>query len=403
MFLVALLTAGFLVPSAAGASGELRVLYVLATWGPMPFTHADAERVATETDAFFRASSTDRLSMAGSVVGPIQLPRAVFDSCDATTLRNEAPPSTFVGYDRIAFVTPFVEACRFAGEANPTEVLLNGRLSTPLAVHELGHTLGLGHAHGWHCIALGCTIAEYGNVFSVMGDGRGDLNAYEKAELGWLTGLVRPIRQATYEIGPIEGSTTLPQALVVRTASSEFWFESRGRPTPSFLGDTEQPAGIAVMAGPAEGDQAQASPYPRGNILLSHPSGGTRFAYTTGESFVQRDVFTVVVERHAPESATLRFEWLDRVPPARSRLRVRKTGGRRVDVSWDRARERGSGVETYTVLVDGRAARVVDGQLPYLSSSATLRLSRGTHRVGVFATDRAGNRGGTTSVRVRVA
>lgn len=402
LLLVALLTAGFFVQPAAGVSGEFRVLYVLATWGPMPFTQADAERVAQEADAFFQASSSGRLSMPGSVVGPIQLPRAVFDRCDAPTLRNAAPPALFDGYDRVLFVTPLVEACRFAGLAAPTEALLNGRLSTPLATHELGHTLGLGHAHGWHCIALGCTIAEYGNVFSVMGDGSGDFNAYEKAELEWLTGLVRPNGNPTYEIGPIEGSTTLPQALVVRTAASEFWFESRGRSTPSFLGESSQPPGVVVIAGPSEGDQAQASPYPRGNILLPHPSGGARFAYATGESFEQRDVFRVVVERHARESATLRLEWLDRVPPDRSRLRVRTTGGRRVEVSWARARERGSGVESYTVLVDGRAARVVAGELPFLNPSTTLRLSRGTHRVGVFATDRAGNRGSTTSAQVRV-
>jgi hypothetical protein len=398
--LFALLTVGLFVPSAAAVSGELRVLYALTTWGPMPFTHAEAERVAAETDSFYRASSSGRFSMPGSVVGPIRLPRSVFDSCDARALRNEAPASTLAGYDRIVFVTPPVQACQFHGLAGRTEALLNGQLHAPLAIHELGHTLGLAHASGWHCIALGCTIAEYGNVFSVMGEGGGDFNAYEKAQLGWLTGLVTPSGNATYEIGSIEGSTTLPQALVVATAGTEFWFESRGRPTPSFLGESEQPAGVPVIAGPSTGSRA--SPYPRGNLLLPHPSGRARFAYTTGESFVQPEVFTVVVERHAPESATLRFEWLDRVAPAAPPLRVRATQRGRVQLSWDRARERGSGVKTYTVLADGRTVRAVGEETPYLNSSAILRLAAGSHRVGVFATDRAGNRGPTTSVRVRV-
>ena len=320
IFLLALLTAGFAVPSATGVSGEIRVRYVLATWGPMPFTHADAERVARETDAFFQASSSSRLLMPGSVVGPVLLPRTVFDSCNATTIRSEVPASTLAGYSRVALVTPHVQACRFAGEARPTEVLLNGQLHAALAIHELGHTLELDHANSWHCIALGCTVDEYGNPFSVMGEGSGDFNAYEKAKLEWLNGPLHARGNASYEIGPIEGPTTLPQALIVTTAASEFWFESRGRPTPSFRGDSEQPPGVAVIAGPAAGSQL--SPYPDGNILLPNPSGGARFAYTAGESFVQRDVFTVVVERHAPEGATLRLEWLDQgrpEPPAPAR------------------------------------------------------------------------------------
>ena len=403
VLVVGLLTLGLFAPSAAAVSGEFRVLYVLATWGPATFGAADVELVAAETDEFFQASSSGRFAMPGTVVGPVTLRRAAFERCDATSLRNEAPASLTAGYDRVAFVTPVVPSCRFAGKAEPTEVLLNGRLSVPLAVHELGHTLGLGHAHSWHCIALGCTIDEYGNPFSVMGDGGGDFNAYEKLGLEWLTGLVRPRENATHEIGPIEGPTTLPQALVVTTATSEFWFESRGSATPSFLGDSQQPAGIAVMAGPGHGAAAERSDYPRRNILLPGPSGGrARFAYAAGESFVERDVFRVLVERHAPESASLRFEWLDTVAPAASRVVARPIGGRRVEVSWNHARERGSGVESYAVLVDGRVVRVGGGDDPVLRPSTMLRLTRGAHRVGVFATDRAGNRSATTLVRVRV-
>lgn len=398
-FLVALLTVGLFVQSASGVTGEFRVLYVLATWGPTPFTQADAKKVAAETDAFFRASSSGRISTPGSVVGPILLPRQVFDSCDATTIKNEAPDSLFTGYDRVAIVAPAVASCRFAGEANPTEVLLNGQLYPALAIHELGHTFGLLHAHGWHCIALGCTIDEYGNPFSVMGGGYGDFNAYEKAGLDWLTGVLRPSGAGTHEVGPIEGPTMLPQALVVTTARDEFWFESRGRPTPSFQGGTEQPAGVTVIAGPASGSENSA--YPRDNVLLPNPSAGRRAAYTTGEVFTQPDVFSVAVERHAPERATLRFEWLDRTGPAAARLRVRTPQPRRVELSWDRPRERGSGVASYTVVANGRAVRTVRGD-PFFDSYVTLRLSRGRHSVGVFATDRAGNRGAVAAVRVRV-
>jgi hypothetical protein len=397
VFLAMLLAASLGVPAAGGATGEIRVLYVLATWGPTPFTRDHLEQVAVGTDAFFRASSSGRVSMPGSVTGPTLLPRPVFDSCDATAIRSESPASAFAGHNRVVFVTPLVQACRFSGKAESTEVLLNGRLEVLLAVHELGHTLGLDHANSWYCIALGCTVDEYGSAFSPMGSGGGDFNAYEKAELGWLNAIDRPGGDATHVIGPIEGPTTLPQALVVTTATSEFWLESRGRPTPSFTGDSEQPAGVAVIAGPAP--DARSSPYPAANLLLPHPSGEGRFAYTAGESFVQPDVFRVTIERHAQESATLRFEWLDRVAPAAPRVVARAVGRRSISVSWQQPRERGSGVDTYSVLADGRVAHVVRSAA---GTSTSLRLARGAHRIAVFATDRAGNRGLATSVRVRV-
>jgi hypothetical protein len=398
--IIAALAAGIVAAPASAVTGELRTLYVPATWGPVPFSQAELERVSAETDAFMRASSAGRLSMPGAVAAPVQLPRAVFDSCDATVLRSASPSSLFAGYQRAVFVTPIVDACQFFGEANPTEVLLNGRLFRALAVHELGHTLGLGHASRWVCVAGGCSVDEYGSGFSAMGGGDGDFNAYEKWRLGWLTGVVRAARNATHELGSIEGPTTLPQALVVRTAASEFWFESRGAPTPSFMGGAAQPAGVAVLAGPAPGGELSA--YPRENLLLANPTGGGRFAYVAGEAFVRPRIFRVTVERHSPLGASLRLEWLDRVRPTRPRLRVRTTGRGRVRLTWDAARERGSGVEGYTLVVDGRAVRTVRQEIQLTTWSAVLRVPRGRHRVGVYATDRAGNRGRLASARVRI-
>jgi Gametolysin peptidase M11 len=399
--LVAAVAAATFISPAAAITGQLRTLYVQATWGPAPFTSADLERVAAETDAYFRASSSGRLAMPGAVGGTIQLRRAAFDTCDATALRSEAPAAMFDGYDRVLFVTPFVASCPFSGKANATEVLLNGQLYRNLAAHELGHTLPLGHASRWACSGGRCTIEEYGSSFSVMGGGGGDLNAFEKAGLGWLAGIVRPQESGAHEIGPIEGPTTLPQALVVTTAASEFWFESRGVPTPSFRSNLVQPPGVAVIAGPAVGGDAP-SPFPRENLLLANPAGGARFAYAAGESFVRPGIFRVTVERHTPEAAALRFQWLDRVPPGRPRVRARSLRPGRAFLQWKRPRERGSGIQQYTLLVDGRARRVVGRDVLYISGGIRFRLPRGPHRLGVLATDRAGNRGRPSWVRVRV-
>ena len=396
---LATLAATLFASPAYAVTGEMRTVYVLTTWNDqVPFTMAETERVAAETDAFFRASSSGRFSMPGSVAGPIRLPLSVFLSCDATVVRNAAPPELFKGYDRAVMITPRLDACQFHGEANPTEVYLNGYLSRSLAAHELGHTLGLAHAS--RCEGTPCRIDEYGNPFSVMGNGGGDFDAFEKDSLGWLTGPVRTDVDSTHEIGPIEGPTTLPQALVVRTAASEFWFESRGVPTPSFTGERVQPPGVVAVAGPAP---TGGWVFSRPNLLLQNPAGGARYAFQAGETFVRRRIFSVTVESHAADRARLRFHWLDRRAPRRPNLSARATRRGRIRLNWDAARERGSGVKTYEVLLDGHAVQIVDAAAGLNSWQVRIRAPRGLHRIGVVATDRAGNRGraATASARVR--
>ena len=42
---VSLVLVGLAAPSAAAVTGEMRTLYVLATWGPVPFSNDDLLRV----------------------------------------------------------------------------------------------------------------------------------------------------------------------------------------------------------------------------------------------------------------------------------------------------------------------------------------------------------------------
>ena len=224
-----------------------------------------------------------------------------------------------------------------------------------------------------------------------MGGGDGDLNAWENPRsAGWAASPVRG-GTGTHELGPVEGPTMLPQALVVTTAASEFWFESRGQATPSFTGDAMQPAGIAVLAGPAAGGEL--SVLSTGEPLASEP-GQAGGASVRAPRSLRQARGSSASPSSATRSGAQRFGSSGStgsgrdVPP----LRVRTTRGR-VRLSWDAARERG---ERHRQLHGGhRRPRGADVPLrdPLTTWTAAFRVARGFHRVGVYATDRAGNRG----------
>ncbi len=100
--------------------------------------------------------------------------------------------------------------------------------------HELGHNLGLPHAHSWDCgaVVLGenCQQVEYGNRFDTMGYGTNSshFNAFYKEALGWLGGESSLIinKPGTYSLNPLE------EAKGVRLAKIEL---AKDKNTPFYL------------------------------------------------------------------------------------------------------------------------------------------------------------------------
>lgn len=104
--------------------------------------------------------------------------------------------------------------------------------------HELGHNLGLLHAKYIYCGANvfpesgSCTTNEYGDLYDVMGNGRGHFNGPHKESLGWFNqGDIQTITtDGSYTIAPIE---TLPNGVakkalkLQRTASDYLYIEYR--------------------------------------------------------------------------------------------------------------------------------------------------------------------------------
>ena len=299
------------VPAASAGDRPDAAVYVLASWngGVPPFTVAETQQVAAETDAFFRDSSSGRFSMPGSVAAPIRLARNVFDSCDATVLtRTPAGPVRGIPARRDDRAQPrrvpvprrgkpdggHPQRAPLAAPGRPRGSATRSTLGTP--------------AGGPVAPLRGRRVREH-----VQRHGRRARRLQRLREIHARLAQrpCAPGGDATHTIGSIEETTTLPQALVITAASGEYWLESRGLSTTSFDGEAVQPPGVAVLAGPGG---SGASLYPRANLLLANPSGGARYAYEPGETFVQPGAFSVAVVSHSQANATLRFAWLDRTP-----------------------------------------------------------------------------------------
>lgn len=154
-------------------------------------------------------------------------------TCDTVVIGQQAAAAALKAgfnvnnYDRILVAYPQNLSCAFAGLATlggvPSYAFFNGVFDKNTVVHELGHNLGLYHAHSMSCgtTVLGdsCAVEEYGNPIDSMGAGNvvGHFNAYSKDRLGWLEpqNLVTVTDSGTYNLVPYEGTTTSPQALKI--------------------------------------------------------------------------------------------------------------------------------------------------------------------------------------------
>jgi len=129
-----------------------------------------------------------------------------------------------------------------AGWALGKRVWLNGDHSMRVAVHELGHNLGLIHSGSESCTAANgsevplsgtCSTQPYGDVFSAMGNRLSDGYSPSQLErLGWNNGRVRTLSRAdvpahivlTTVEQDVAGST---QAVHLRDGNTNLWLEYR--------------------------------------------------------------------------------------------------------------------------------------------------------------------------------
>jgi hypothetical protein len=122
-------------------------------------------------------------------------------NCDTTLIASRADAAaSAAGYDlsaygRFVYIFPTVSVCGWSGSGTvggvPSQSWINGKFELKTIGHELGHNFGLQHSHALECgattLGTNCQSLEYGDHFDIMGNyTAGHLNAFQKAQLGWL-------------------------------------------------------------------------------------------------------------------------------------------------------------------------------------------------------------------------
>ena len=102
--------------------------------------------------------------------------------------------------------------------------------------HELGHSLGLYHSHGWNCSSYpstSCSSNEYGDTLDVMGNSSyvtaPHYDSFQKERLGWLNYSAQPPIQTvsasgTYTLAPFETQDSGVKAIKVPQANGAYYY-----------------------------------------------------------------------------------------------------------------------------------------------------------------------------------
>jgi hypothetical protein len=311
---------------------------------------ATSKQRLTTVAAYYKEISYGTWTVQGDALSPLSLAKPA--NCNLDTINNSARAAAksqginLDVYDHVAFVIPnnsgFSDcACGLAWIGNPptssSPSIGKGSLYTctdPNAfAHEMGHGFGMNHSSTARCgsgVAYRrnpygtCSPDEYGNRFNTMGGGLGHLTAFHKSTMGWLNKCnnVRVSRDATYDLVPLQTSSTGIQTLEISTGGDTennqpayFWVEYRNPALASFNagpdGAPEVNAGVHINVAQ---DFRSPSAYTSKPLLLdlapNYPNNHRDPRLTAGRTFSDPDGrVSITVVSQSSDKATVRVSF----------------------------------------------------------------------------------------------
>jgi hypothetical protein len=244
------------LPNTLGAQRTLAILVNFQDDpANKPWTTAQANSlVFGSVSDFFRENSSQQTWLTGSVAGwyTVALSSTV---CDGFAIEQygksaaQAAGYNLSNYDRFLFIFP-QNACGYSGMgqvgAAPSSAWIHNSLTLRTVGHELGHNLGLQHAHALDCgnTTLGstCTAQEYGDTLDIMGYSGtvGHFNGFNKERLGWLasSNITNVNSSGSYSLEPASAQTANAKTLKIAKG-----LDASGAPSYYYV-EYRQPTGF---------------------------------------------------------------------------------------------------------------------------------------------------------------
>lgn len=253
-------TSGELAYDLPNATGAQRTLAILVNFqdkpSDKPWTTSQANNlIFGDVSNFFRENSNQQTWLSGDVAGWYTI--AVNSTvCDGFAIEQKAKAAAqaagyvLSNYERFLMIFPQNSACGYSGMgqvgASPSSAWIHNSLTLRTVGHELGHNLGLYHAHALDCgdatLGSSCSNQEYGDTVDIMGYSGtvGHFNGFSKERLGWLASnsIVNVSSAGNFTLKPSSAQTT--GAKVLKIANG---VDSTGAPRYYYV-EYRQPQGF---------------------------------------------------------------------------------------------------------------------------------------------------------------
>lgn len=316
------------LPNTTGAQRTLGILVNFRDApSVMPWTPSQASSLLFDTvNNFYLENSDQQTWLTGNVAGWYTIP---VDStvCDGFAIEKYAKEAAAAGgynlslYDRFIFIFP-QNVCGYSGMgqvgALPSSTWIHNSLTLRTVAHELGHNLGLYHAHALDCgdttLSASCSSQEYGDTLDIMGYSGtvGHFNGFNKERLGWLgsSNIVTVSSSGSFTLQPASVKTSAAKVLKIAKG-----LDASGSPS-YYYAELRKPLGFDAQLT----DRGVVDPNNVFNgitLRQASPSNGNSgylLDTTAGSNFVDMKDPSVTAGRSFSDSAagvSLTTEWTD--------------------------------------------------------------------------------------------